>query len=258
MTGEFNLNNTLLQIEKVDIFEVEREKNYRHSYMQGRPCDAFIFVESGSLRYSFSHPANNIIQANTENFLFIPKGAKYYATYLEDNTRIKLIHFSIGSGELPSYLNEPKKIALPNSASIVKSFFKRVVSLPYQSFHYLSLLYDLLWQIELVNRRLPKKYHRLSAALECMSLHPESNNKISYYSDMCYMCEVYFRKLFTEYTGKSPTEYRNELRLEKARTMLKSGEYNVSESATASGFSNLSLFTKLYKKKYGITPKKET
>jgi AraC-like DNA-binding protein len=40
--------------------------------------------------------------------------------------------------------------------------------------------------------------------------------------------------------------------------MLKSGEYNVSESATASGFSNLSLFTKLYKKKYGITPKKET
>ena len=94
MTGEFNLNNTLLQIEKVDVFEVEREKNYRHSYMHGRPCDAFIFVESGSLRYSFSHPENNIIQANTENFLFIPKGAKYYATYLEDNTRIKLIHFS--------------------------------------------------------------------------------------------------------------------------------------------------------------------
>ena len=77
MTGEFNLNNTLLQIEKVDIFEVEREKNYRHSYMQGRPCDAFIFVESGSLRYSFSHPANNIIQANTENFLML-----YYSKHL--------------------------------------------------------------------------------------------------------------------------------------------------------------------------------
>ena len=71
------------------------------------------------------------------------------------------------------------------------------------------------------------------------------------------MSEVNFRRLFKEYTGMSPIDYRNDLRLKNAKNMLQSGEYNVTEAATASGFSNLSFFIRLYKKKYGHTPKKE-
>ena len=71
------------------------------------------------------------------------------------------------------------------------------------------------------------------------------------------MSEVNFRRLFKEYTGKSPVEYRNDIRLKNAKIKLQSGEYNVSEAAYESGFSNLSFFIRLYKKKYGHTPKKE-
>jgi AraC-like DNA-binding protein len=39
--------------------------------------------------------------------------------------------------------------------------------------------------------------------------------------------------------------------------MLQSGEYNVSEAAFESGFTNLSFFIRLYKKKYGHTPKQD-
>jgi len=71
------------------------------------------------------------------------------------------------------------------------------------------------------------------------------------------MSEVNFRRLFREYTGMSPIDYRNDLRLKNARAMLASGEYNVTEAAEASGFSNLPFFIRLYKKKFGHTPKKE-
>ena len=71
------------------------------------------------------------------------------------------------------------------------------------------------------------------------------------------MSEVNFRRIFSEYIGMSPIEYRNEIRLKNARSMLVSGEYNVTEAAYESGFSNLSFFIRLYKKKYGHTPKKE-
>jgi AraC-like DNA-binding protein len=57
--------------------------------------------------------------------------------------------------------------------------------------------------------------------------------------------------------GHSPVDHRNELRLQDARIKLQSGEYTVSEAAESSGFSNLSFFIRLYKKKYGHTPKKE-
>lgn len=74
---------------------------------------------------------------------------------------------------------------------------------------------------------------------------------------LCGMSKVNFRQLFHKYTGKSPIQHRNDIRLENARIMLQSGQYNVSEAAEAYGFSSLSFFIRLYKKKYGYTPKKE-
>ena len=71
------------------------------------------------------------------------------------------------------------------------------------------------------------------------------------------MSEVSFRRSFREYTGLSPIDYRNAIRLSNAKSKLQSGAYNVSEAAYESGFSNLSFFIRLYKKKYGHTPKKE-
>ena len=83
------------------------------------------------------------------------------------------------------------------------------------------------------------------------------HQKISYYADLCGMSEAGFRRLFREYMGVSPVDYRNDIRLINARNKLQSGEYNVSEAAYESGFSNLSFFIRLYKKKFGYTPKKE-
>ena len=81
------------------------------------------------------------------------------------------------------------------------------------------------------------------------------NRKVSYYAELCDMSETNFRRLFGEYMGMSPIDYRNDIRLINAKAMLQSGEYNVSEAAFESGFSNLSFFIRLYKKKYGHTPK---
>ena len=71
------------------------------------------------------------------------------------------------------------------------------------------------------------------------------------------MSEVNFRRTFGEYLGISPVDYRNDLRLTEAQKKLTSGEYNVTEAANSVGFSNLSFFIRLYKKKFGHTPKSE-
>ena len=97
----------------------------------------------------------------------------------------------------------------------------------------------------------------LSPALSEITEAFEKNEPVLYYAELCGMSEVNFRRLFKEYTGKSPIDYRNDLRLLNAKNKLMSGEYNVSEAAEECGFSNLSFFIRLYKKKYGYTPKKE-
>jgi len=251
-------NDYNFSISTISIFPVTREKNYRHSFITGRPCHAFIYTENGRMLDEFLDPSIENVITTSGTLIFIPKGTKYYGTYLDDCTEIKTIQFDIDSGELPEYLRTPRIIDLKNAKTIINSFFHSIGNArANQFFHYLSLLYDLLWQIEAQNIKLPNKYSRLAAALDDMSLHPGKNEKISYYAEMCYMSEGNFRRLFREHIGTSPIDYRNDIRLKNARTMLQSGEYNVSECAELTGFSNLSFFTRLYKKKYGYTPKEE-
>ncbi len=65
----------------------------------------------------------------------------------------------------------------------------------------------------------------------------------------------HFRKLFTEYYGKSPKQYILYLRLNKARDLLSANEFNVSETARLCGFHNVFYFSDLFKKTFGISPK---
>ena len=258
MRYEYNLQKNSYNISSIDIITVSRNKNYKHSYMEGRPYHAFIYTERGTMLDSFHYPKKENITAEEGAFVFVPKGTRYIGTYLEEGTMLKIIQFDIDSGELPPYLSVPQKIELSNAKTIVHSFFDSLNNLNQNHiFHYLSLLYDLMWQIDIQKRGLPSKYSRLAPALDDITLYPEKNKKISYYAELCFMSEVNFRRLFREHIGKAPIDYRNELRLLKARKMLQSGEYNVSESAVATGFSNLSFFIRLYKKQFGYTPKEE-
>ena len=246
------------QIKEVSFVDSQRDKNYKYTFLNGRPNHAFIYVCRGSILYTFADAALKKILIEQDELLFIPKGTKYTATYLEDRTMLKNIQFDISAGDFSSFLDSPEKIIVPNISGIVNKFFdSRQNRFTDHLFHYTAMLYDLFWQIDLKNFEIPTKYSKIQAALDNISLHPEENRKISEYAALCNMSEPNFRKLFKEYIGKSPIDYRNSARLEKAKAKLLSGEYNVSEVAYSCGFTNLSFFTRQYKAKYGYTPKKE-
>lgn len=197
-------------------------------------------------------------QKSAGELVFIPKGCVYTSTYLENDTENKIIQFDLAQGELPEYLRAPVKVELPNAGELVESFFTSFKGHSQNHpFYYLSCLYNLLFQIDKSYSKIPTKYKKLKAALFEMTEHWSESRPVSYYSNLCNISEVNFRRLFREYTGMSPIEYRNDVRLTQAKNKLQSGEYNVSEAAYETGFSNLSFFIRLYKKKYGYTPKKE-
>lgn len=245
-------------VKNIDIQKVSRPKNYKHSYRSGRIKHGFIYTVSGRMLDIFHAGEKESITVGTGEMIFIPKGESYTGVYLEDNTEIKIVQFDIADGEMPSYLSSPVKIKMPNSGDLIEEFFTPSKN-PNSShpFYYLSCLYGLLWQIDESNSKIPNKYKNLKAALLEISENWQMSESVSHYAELCNMSEVNFRRLFKEYTGMSPIEYRNNIRLINAKNKLQSGEYNVSETAELCGFSNLSFFIKLYKNKYGHTPKKE-
>lgn len=55
-------------------------------------------------------------------------------------------------------------------------------------------------------------------------------------------------------TGKTTTEYINEVRLKKSIELLKDGNMNITEIAINCGFNDVNYFSRLFKKRYGVSP----
>ena len=258
MKYQYDLGEPSFKASNIDIQSVSRPKGYKHSFKNGRQKHGFIYTVRGEMRDVFLSGGEREIRAVSGELVFIPKGSVYTGIYSEEETEIRIVQFDISDGELPEYLSAPVKLEIPDAGEVIGDFFAPLENnRTNHSFYYLSKLYDLLWRIDECNSRPPGKYRKLRFALSELSVRYCENLPVSYYSALCDMSEGSFRRLFHEYIGMSPVEYRNRLRLQNAKNKLQSGEYNVSEVAELCGFSNLSFFIRLYKKKYGYTPKQE-
>ena len=63
----------------------------------------------------------------------------------------------------------------------------------------------------------------------------------------------YISKIFSEKENMTIQEYIIQVRLENAVNFMRSG-FNVTESANAVGYSDLYTFSRIFKKKYGVSP----
>lgn len=75
-------------------------------------------------------------------------------------------------------------------------------------------------------------------------------------AQMAAMSETKLNQLFKQTFGDSIYNYFQKVRMEEAVFLLKQANRSVSEAGYELGFSNLSHFSRLFKKHYGMTPKK--
>ena len=66
----------------------------------------------------------------------------------------------------------------------------------------------------------------------------------------------YLRSLFQKSEGISPIRYLNRIRVERAKEMLSSGMFALSEVSTACGFQNVYYFNRVFKSHVGTPPGK--
>lgn len=63
-----------------------------------------------------------------------------------------------------------------------------------------------------------------------------------------------FLHIFSEYTGTTPKKYQNNIRLKISCEMLSATNNSITEIAVSCGFNDPLYFSRLFKKKYNITP----
>jgi two-component system response regulator YesN len=96
--------------------------------------------------------------------------------------------------------------------------------------------------------------YTIAKAVDYINLHYVEPINLTSVARVAHLNPEYFCRLFKEETGCKFSNYLTNLRLGQAVKLLENSDYKVYEIAEMVGYSNLSYFSTLFKKYYGVSP----
>lgn len=136
---------------------------------------------------------------------------------------------------------------------------------PYYELKLASLVTNLFYEMSVcgTGSTLPKEGKRSSHRRETITVLIEKIEKnycekitLAELADIAGVNEKYLCRFFKEFTGYTPTDYINRLRVERACYEMRVNHRNVTEAAYECGFNEISYFSKCFKKYKGVSPGK--
>src|SRR6201998_471344 len=97
---------------------------------------------------------------------------------------------------------------------------------------------------------------KLVRAVEYIQDQLDTDLTVSGIAKAVYMSPYHFTRLFKESTGQSPYQYVVDARVRKAKELLATGKFTISEAARQVGFVDQSHLTRHFKRVFGLPPKK--
>ncbi len=199
------------------------------------------------------------ITIDRNDILYIPKGSDYNAFAVEDGKSCcYAINFQIGNDET----FEPFKLR-PRNSTVFVECFKRAEQAWKQKPYNFELkckaeLYNIIFcmQQEFRLRYADREKQKIiRPAVEYIhEKYTTENISIEYLAELCGITAAYLRQLFKNVYGTSPVKYINNLKIERSKELIESGIYSISEAAFLSGFSDISHFSREFKKSEKNSP----
>ena len=236
-----------------------RNTDFSHT---GRPHHGFLYIWSGEAR--FFEKGKRAVAAKEGELLYLPKGQKYKMQYTEPNTTFVLVNLEmIGEDGEDLFLFDRITVAGRDDrgkriAGVMTKFEMSSVSQsPAAVLRRKELAYRLLSMVYEEGSPLFTEQQRYPQIFEGALLLKQSyleNIPITALAAACNVSVSSFRSLFHKQYGMSPVQYRNRLRIIRARELLGEGSCTVAEACFASGFENIGYFCRCYKKITGEAP----
>jgi len=104
------------------------------------------------------------------------------------------------------------------------------------------------------NKKAGKGNPYIHEAISLMEEYYATNININDISSLIYLSPCHFKRVFKEYTGKTPHRYLMEIRIEKAKELLKKNEYSIEDTARLCGFVNAGHFAVTFKRATKLPP----
>lgn len=98
-------------------------------------------------------------------------------------------------------------------------------------------------------------FHELESAIRLIHRHKFQKLSLDELAQSCHCSRSSFEKKFRKVFGISPGRYLLNLRLSETENLLRNTNASCAQIAEAAGFSNQFIFSRLFKQRYGISPR---
>lgn len=226
-------------------------KNTKGNYVN-RPRWAIIIKHSGETQYICNEKS---YVSNINNMVILPKGCTYEWVCTEsgnfsviefdsETCHESIMRFSVKNGD--EILNKMKEIEY--KVTMRNTFYKMETIID---------TYSLI--LKLIKNEIKKytpnyKLQKIMPALEYIAKNYNKTITNGILADICGISTVYFRKLFSELYGVSPIAYVHNIRIKKAKEMLKSDYGSITDISTSLGYANIYDFSRAFKNHTGTPP----
>ena len=223
---------------------------------KNRGGHGLAFHTSGVKVYVFDDGQQIIVNPN--EIIYLPKHSNYEVTASVPGDCFA-INFDISEEKVFA----PFRVKIKNPAFIL-GHFKNAQNVWYKkSYGYNTKCKAELYQILYIMQQEYFSDYLSRDKLEIIKpavayIHHAYTNKLISIAELAKMCGIspeYFRRIFRAYYGISPLKYINNLKISRAKELIKSGMYSVTEAALQSGYTDMSYFSREFKKETGISPK---
>ena len=272
--------NQMITIEEINPTFLYTWKGKRHEDEAVYHCHDHLemaFVLSGKGQY---HIEGEIYDVSEGDLIILNPGIRHQALFLRQ-AEVPTTEFFVGFSDIqfpgfaPNYLPTPKgNYVLHTKGELRQRIFKLCSSMEAEQSlrrqgRYFMLKAFLMQLLILVVREQcepvetvggyafesTNKKYVVEQLLGYFEDHYSEKISLDQIAENMYLSPFYISKIFKSETGDTPIRHLINIRLEKAKELLEQGATgNIQEVAAMVGYDDAYHFSKLFKKRFGITP----
>ncbi len=228
--------------------------SYRSLNSDGRLCNGFLLIEEGECVYEWDGKSAKLTPGS---LIYLPLGSIHKMKVTTNEFVFIRVDFTLkdASGEI-LLLSECPLVIADDAGDLCTERIReltRCFSKNADNFKCISLLCSLLSEI---CTKVRLESGQIAPAVNYINSNLLEKTEPETLAELCMMSRSKMYRLFKEETGTNPIDYRNRLRIEKAKLLLSSDEYTVGEIAALLGFESIYYFSRVFKQHCGVSPLK--
>lgn len=222
---------------------------------RGRSHHGILYVLEGSEHYTTS---SAMFRTEPGDVVYLPKSDQYDVVMSDPCCTVICIDFeTCGPFQVPAFQLRPMNSRLFKGLFMEAERIWQNKRIGWEM-ECMSMTYRIIAEMQ---RQILMKYlqsetlERIQPGVDFLHQHfNEANTRVELLAEKCRLHPRYFAKVFRDAYGVSPKQYMTQLRMERARELILSNRYTMSQIAQMTGFGDIYHFSKTFKQENGISP----